>query len=233
MSSGAKFAAWFFIFVAAIAAMVMSYAGLFGLAQLTGFGPNVSPLLPIAIDVTIIAATVVWLGQGAPAGVLSYARSLALSAIGVSVLANATFHGLAGGQLWWLATIVAAVPPAFLAALVHLGALLVRGPGDAGGDLAPVTSDPVAAGEELGNPGEPAPVDDDPAASPSPEPANAGDDLVSRASQLVTAAGGQMGRARLAGELGVTEHQARQLLATLRAETPGHLALVAEAGGDR
>lgn len=121
-----KFAAWSCIVAAALAAMAISYSGLNGLARMVGYSTMVAPLLPIAIDVAIIGATLVWLGQGAPRQALNFSRLLALVAISTSVLANATFHGLTGGENWRLGAVVAAIPPAFLAALVHLGALLVR-----------------------------------------------------------------------------------------------------------
>jgi hypothetical protein len=67
---------------------VISYAGLAGLARLVGcttvelplvpFVVDVSALLPVAIDVTIVASTLVWLGQGAPRETMSDARGLAL-----------------------------------------------------------------------------------------------------------------------------------------------------------
>lgn len=229
MSTNFKAAAWACILVSAIAAMAISYSGLYGLALTTGFEWWAAPLLPIAIDVTIVGATLVWLGQGAPVAAFGFARGLALVAISTSVLANATFHGLAGGERWWLAAIVASIPPAFLAALVHLGALLVR----------TETSEPVEAEQPLPARQEPHQSGDE----PHPE---AGSDLVTSedarqappslreqvvAAQAAARADGKRvpGRQVLARQLGVREHEVRQVLDQLRQEPPARLAVVGQA----
>jgi len=240
MSPKFRFAAWLCIVVSALSSMVISYAGLAGLARLVGyttvslplvpFPVDVSALLPVAIDVAIVASTLVWLGQGAPRETTTYARRLALAGIGTSVLANAVFHGLAGGWYWWLAAVVASIPPAFLACLVHLGALLVRTEALVTFEPAPEHQDP----EQLHQ--DPAPVRQDPA-NPAPE---AGGDLVTSgdlaekvADMIARAEAAGLrppGRSVLARQLDVSEHEVRQVLEKLRQERPGHLALAPAPG---
>jgi hypothetical protein len=203
-----KFMAWCCIIAAALAAMAISYSGLDGLARMVGYGDAVAPLLPIAIDVAIVGATLVWLGAGAPARAFSFARVLAMLAILTSVLANATFHGLSGGGRWWLASIVASIPPAFLAALVHLGALLVRHDAEPPAPTEAASPPPVPTpepGEGLVTIVEPAP----PVASVQDQVRQILDDA---------AAAGQPapGRPTIARQLGASEHQVRKVLDSLR-----------------
>ncbi len=246
MSKPFKVAAWLCIVVSALSSMIISYAGLAGLARLVGYSTvklpllavaiDVSALLPVAIDVAIVASTLVWLGQGAPAQTTHYARGLALVTIGTSVLANAVYHGLTGGAFWWLASIVASIPPAFLAALVHLGALLVRT-----GPPAPVEHhEPEQDRRDL------VPVDQAPAmahpdqVAPAPEP---GDELVTSRNlveeieQMIRDAervgARPPGRTVLARKLDVSEHEVRQALESLRQERAGQLVLSAPSWRER
>lgn len=203
-----KFFSWFCIIASAAAAMVISYSGIAGLARQVGYGDYIAPLLPIAIDVAIVAATLVWLGQGAPARAFNYARVLALLAILTSVLANATYHGLAGSQRWWLASIVASLPPAFLAALVHLGALLVRHdeapPADTEELVTPPAPEPEPASELVTS------EDAAPAlASPTPSVEEQVRQILDEAARTGTR---PPGRPTIARQLGVSEHQVRQVL---------------------
>jgi hypothetical protein len=69
--------------VISAASIVISYTGRASLARLVGcttveppFVDDVFALLPVAIDVTIVASTLVWLGQGAPRETMSDARGL-------------------------------------------------------------------------------------------------------------------------------------------------------------
>lgn len=208
MSAGTKLWSWACIITAALAAMAISYSGLNGLARLVGYGPAVAPLLPIAIDVAIIGATLVWLGQGAPARAYGFARVLALAAILTSVLANATFHGLAGGGNWRLAAIVASIPPAFLAALVHLGALLVR-TGDA-----PPAAEPAwrELAEPAGEPGDELVTSDD----IPPAVASVEDQVRQIIDEAARAGIRPPGRPTIARQLGTTDHQVRQALNNIR-----------------
>jgi hypothetical protein len=245
VSQGFRFAAWVCIVLSAASSMLISYAGLTGLARLVGYTTvdlplspvaiDASALLPIAIDVAIVASTLVWLGQGAPAETRSYARRLALVTIGTSVLANAGYHGLTGGGpagSWWLASIVGSIPPAFLAALVHLGALLVRTrpaavavPEDAHREEEQPYQELEPARPDSATPPPAAP---EPGAGPGDDQVTSGDlaekvaDMIARAE----AAGLRPpGRSVLARQLDVSEHEVRQVLEKLRHERAGHLAM--------
>ncbi|MEV6879127.1 hypothetical protein [Amycolatopsis sp. NPDC051128] len=238
------------IVLSAASSMLISYAGLAGLARLVGYTTvdlplspvaiDASALLPIAIDVAIVASTLVWLGQGAPAQTRNYARGLALATISTSVLANAGYHGLTGGGpagSWWLASIVGSIPPASLAALVHLGALLVRANPATLAEVEPAHQVPEQPHQD------PEPAHQDPAegAPASPEPGDEpGDDLVTSedlaekvASVIAAAERAGLrppGRSVLARQLDVSEHEVRQALARLRQERTGQLALTPAAG---
>jgi hypothetical protein len=244
VSRGFRVAAWACIVVSALSSMIISYVGLAGLARMVGYGTvelplisvvlDVSVLLPVAIDVAIVASTLVWLAQGAPRHTLTYARNLALVTIGTSVLANATYHGMTGHGHWWLASLVASIPPAFLAALVHLGALLVRGTPAAPAEVDDVHQEPVTDHQD---PVEPTPQ----APEARPEAGDApGDnlatsrDLVEQVARLVDAAESAglraPGRGVLARQLDATEHEVRQALAQLRQERAGRLELAPSHG---
>lgn len=203
-----KVSAWICIAIATIAAMVLSFSNLVGLALMVGFDGRVAWLLPVAIDITIISSTLVWLGRGAPAQAFRYAKRLALLAILTSVLAGATYHGLLPGDRWWLASIVASIPSALLAALVHLGALLARA-----GEVPPAPTEAAS----------PPPV-------PTPEPGEGLVTIVEPAPPVASvqdqvrqildeaAAAGQPapGRPTIARQLGASEHQVRKVLDSLR-----------------
>ncbi|WP_290055646.1 hypothetical protein [Amycolatopsis solani] len=244
-----RVAAWLCIVISAASSMVISYAGLAGLAQLVGYttvnlpllpwAVDASALLPVAIDVAIVASTLVWLGQGAPRETTNYARGLALVAIATSVLANATYHGLTGGGAagsWWLASLVAAVPPAFLAALVHLGALLVRTAPTAVVEPTSERQEPEQQNQEPEHAHQdPTPAHQIPA-EPAPEPgATPGEDQVTsrnlldevaRIVERAEAAGLRPpGRGILARQLDVSEHEVRQALEKLRQERAGQPAM--------
>ncbi|MGH3517587.1 MAG: DUF2637 domain-containing protein [Haloechinothrix sp.] len=113
--------------VVALAAAVLSFASLQQLAQRAGFTPSLAALLPLAIDAQAVVATRAWLAQHSSERARRYARGLALASVGLSVLGNAGEHAMAAYTLatpWWVVVLVSAVPPAALAATVHLAALL-------------------------------------------------------------------------------------------------------------
>jgi len=248
VSAGFRLTAWACILLSALSSMIISYAGLAGLARLVGYGTveipivglvlDAAALLPVGIDVAIVASTLVWLGQGAPSGTTSYARRLALVTIATSVLANATYHGLIGGKYWWLASVVASIPPAFLAALVHLGALLVRAtPATA---PAPAERDDVRQDQERDDQEQETAHQDAPELAPAApeqrqEPGGApGDGLVTsgnlfdeiarRVREAEAAGLRPPGRGKLARQLDVSEHDVRKALELLHQERAEHLA---------
>lgn len=190
---------WVLLVVVAAAAAVLSFATLRGLAELCGFSPELSPLLPITIDAGAAAGCLVWLGQVGAGTARGYARVLTLALLASSVAGNALQHYLSAYGLrphWVLVVAVSAVAPAVLGAVVHLGALLSRGEADTEVPVCEdITRDPALAATQVGR---------------ADEREAPGEDRV----PVVVAAG--IGRRRLAAELGVSEHQARQILARSR-----------------
>lgn len=113
--------------VVAVAAAVLSFASLQDLAERAGYAAGLAALLPIAIDAQAVVATRAWLATATPPSARRYARLLALTAVGLSVLGNAGEHAMAAARAptpWWVVVLIASVPPIALAATAHLGALL-------------------------------------------------------------------------------------------------------------
>lgn len=173
------------LLVVALAAAVLSFDALHGLAILCGFTPKLSPLLPITVDAGAAAGSFVWLRGEAPAQARRFARVLALVLLGGSVAGNALGHGLsayAARPAWWVVVLVSAVPPAVLGAVVHLAVLAGRS-GDDREQTSVVELDQA-------------------------QPGSASDPLVARAHELgITDAG----RPTLIRELGISDYQAKKL----------------------
>lgn len=196
---------WAGLAVVAAASAVLSFATVRDLAASAGYPDRLAWLLPVVIDATAVVGSRIWLGGAGHPDAVRYARTLALAAAVVTVGANVLQHGLAAYHAappWWLVATLAAIPPTALVAVAHQVALLSRPtPATAAlepaaaapGDAATVTSAPVAR------------PDRERESSPVPE-------LLERTKALVDASPAPVGRRRLAKELDVTEHQARQLL---------------------
>lgn len=192
---------WLFALLAVVAAAaaVLSFAALRDLARQCGFDPRLAWLLPVVVDAGAAAGSLVWLGAEATESARRFARSLALGLLVLSVVANALGHVLEAYELepaWWVVVAVSGVAPAVLGAVVHLAVLVGRS--------RPPVVEPLPDLDEadLQDPGRSwwetaPPVSDQP----------------DRASTLIAEG---IGRRRLAKELGVTEHEARQLLAASR-----------------
>lgn len=176
--------------VVAGSAAVLSFDGLRALAAACGFGA-LSALLPLVIDAGAAAGTLAWLSRvGRPR---VHGRALALVLLALSVAGNGLSHFLVAFDIrpaWWAIVVVGAVAPAVLGAVVHL-AVLVGGP--------------AAAVEQLEG------LDDD--AEPPAWWADASPAGDGRAAELIAAGAG---RRRLARELAISEHAARELLAAHR-----------------
>ncbi|GAA1858178.1 hypothetical protein GCM10009836_42950 [Pseudonocardia ailaonensis] len=185
--------------VVAAAAAVLSFAALRDLARLCGFDPRLAWLLPVVVDAGAAAGSMVWLGDDAVDEARRFARSLALGLLVLSVAANALGHALEAYRLepvWWVVVVVSGVAPAVLGAVVHLAVLVGRGGRRPIVDLPEPETDLHDQGLSWWETAPPAA------------------DVLDRASQLIADG---VGRRRLAKELGVTEHEARQLLAASRA----------------
>jgi hypothetical protein len=218
------------LLVVALSAAVLSFDALQGLALVCGFDARLAWLLPVVVDAGAAAGSLVWLGAWAPAPARRFARVLALLLLGGSVAGNALGHGLAAFRVaapWWVVVLVSAVAPAVLGAVVHL-AVLASGREREPGGATPLPPGEHPAGEpreSLGDTGRERvgeQLDDGweiehreeqdlhawlaPAPAETPAPAPAGD----RVGELLAAGAG---RRKLSRELGISEHEARQLLA--------------------
>jgi hypothetical protein len=182
---------WMLLAIVAAAAAVLSFSALRDLAELCGFARSLAWLLPVVVDAGAAAGCLVWLGGnryqlGTGFGT-GFARTMTGLLLASSVAGNALVHGLSAYSLrpaWWTVVLVSAVAPAVLGAVVHLAVLVGR------------------PGTEVSSTGPP------------------GDDLTAEVVGALAAEGAGsddptagMGRRLLARELGVTEYQARQLLA--------------------
>ncbi|MBP2369913.1 DUF2637 domain-containing protein [Pseudonocardia parietis] len=184
--------------VVAAAAAVLSFSSLRDLARQCGFDSRLAWLLPVVVDAGAAGGSIVWLGVWAGDVARRFARALALSLLALSVVANALGHALEAYGLqppWWVVVAVSGIAPAVLGAVVHLAVLLGR---------IPVVVDEVSVVPELDDDGPTSWWDTAPPAPPTSS---------DRASELIAEG---IGRRRLAKELGVTEHEARQLLAASR-----------------
>ena len=183
---------WMLLGILAMAGAVLSFSSFTQLAEACVFPPRLAPLLPVTVDAGAAAGCLAWLSAVNDAESRSYrcTRALTIVLLDASVAGNATVHGLAAYQLaapWPLVVAVSAVAPAVLGAVVHLAVLVGRGGQTARFDTGHVPSGPADSQDS----GQNIPLDDHVA------------ELIER----------RVGRRRLAAELGITEHQARQLLA--------------------
>lgn len=190
----------------AAAAAVLSFDALRELAVTCGFSDRLAWLLPVVVDAGAASGSLAWLGSACPPIARAYGRALALVLLASSVGGNALGHGLQayGARPHWLVVVgVSAIAPAVLGALVHLVVLVGRPP-------TPVDEQPAEA--------TPMPADRETAPAVAPEPPAAPTlppvpPIPLKAAELVASGAG---RRRVARELGVTEHEARSLIARHR-----------------
>lgn len=108
------------------AAVVASFSTLASLAAVAGWGERASWLLPVCLDALGMVACRVWLSPKAPAPARVFAKRIALTTVAVSIVGNAAGHLAATHHLSQglvLVVLVGAVPPAGLAAGIHLAVL--------------------------------------------------------------------------------------------------------------
>jgi Protein of unknown function (DUF2637) len=125
------------ILVVGLAAGILSFTTLQGLAESVGFRQilfaafSASWLLPITIDAAGVISARIWLLAKGPDESVRFARALTWTCIIVSIAGNTGRH-LMEAYLpippWWVVAIVSAIPPATLGAVVHLGNLVRRPP---------------------------------------------------------------------------------------------------------
>lgn len=195
------------VLVVALVAAIVSYAHMQHLAELHGEGWR-SVLIPLAVDGMLVAATLAIVSQrrhGRPAGWVPW-LGLTLGIL-ASLAAN-----VAAARPELVAQLIAAWPPAALAVSIETLVVVLRSeptiaqrrPGQQHDQ--PPLDGPTTAGGFNGSGSNAQSVE----VQTSPDPV----------AELIEAG---VGRRKLAAELGLTEHQARQLLAEHR---NGH-------GGDR
>lgn len=104
----------------ATAAAVISFDSLTGLARFTGIHPPW--FLPLCVDAYAATGIRMWYRASSPR-VRTHAKWNAFAAMAVSVVGNATYHGIIGGSHWGLAVAVGSVAPVMLWLAAHLHAL--------------------------------------------------------------------------------------------------------------
>ncbi|MGD9989330.1 DUF2637 domain-containing protein [Pseudonocardia sp.] len=187
--------------VVAVVAAVASYVHMHQLASGAGEGWR-AILVPLSVDGMLVAASMVMFvrrREGLPAGLLPWVGLV------LGIVASLAANVAAGQPTWrpgWLPGVVAAWPPIALAIGFELLILVNR----AGGQRPVVGPENggIATGDAGGEPGD--------TAGQRVETAD------ERAARLIAEG---FGRKRLSKELGVTEHQARDLIANHR-QTNGH-----------
>ena len=168
----------------ALAAAALSYQSLMQLAELAQYG-SLSVLYPLTVDAGAAASCAAWLHtRGRQPLVMTWAL------LATSVILNGTTHYLESthtAPTWLLVVAVAAVPPTVLGLCVHLAVGMGRP------DNRRAPRDSSVAGS-----------------TDTPEVWGGDPDTTDPVAELIAKG---VGRRKLAAELGVTEHAARQLLA--------------------
>lgn len=113
--------------IAAASAAVASFAGLRGLALITGWPQRLAWLLPLTLDGYAMTSARVWLASTTRARrARRFARANAVGAIAASIAGNATYHAVTVGLLAVsppIVVLVGAVPAAILGLTAQLNAL--------------------------------------------------------------------------------------------------------------
>jgi uncharacterized protein DUF2637 len=170
----------------ALAAAALSYQSLMHLGVLAGYG-SLSVLYPLVVDAGAAASCAAWLHTRG-----RQPLAMTWSLLAVSVLLNGTTHYLESTHTppsWLLVVSVAAVPPTVLGLCVHLAVGLGTVTAAAVRHVEPL--DEYRWGDE-----------------PTPDA-----DTSDPVTELIESGAG---RRKLATELGVSEHQARKMLAAAR-----------------
>lgn len=117
------------VLIAAVAG-VASWAGLVLLgehAYMGTLGPvRISWLLALTVDASALVALRSWINPAVGPRVRSWSRAVASVALGVSIVGNALGHVLHHSEAWLLTSLVSAVPPLALFAVLHLRVLRMQ-----------------------------------------------------------------------------------------------------------
>lgn len=120
---------WLGLAVVLVAAAVLSFDALRGLALAVAIPPHLAWLLPVAVDAGAAVSCATWLGGRTRPDAARFAGGLTWALLAVTVVGNAGQLGMhAHGVVppWWVAVAVGSIPPAVVGATVHLVVLLVR-----------------------------------------------------------------------------------------------------------
>lgn len=128
MSGVAKIDRWTVVGLGSLVAItiVASFTTLAELARFAGWGDDLKWLFPASIDVLAVVACRIWLAATFAPHARNYAKWVTLVASGMSVVGNGVGHLAATGHIvagLLLVVLVGSVPPASLAAVVHLAVL--------------------------------------------------------------------------------------------------------------
>lgn len=218
---------WLLLGLVAASAAVLSFDSLRTLAVLCGYPASLSALFPVTVDAGAAAACLTWLDRKTAATTVG--RTLTWTLLVASVGMNGIVHYLDAYTMrpaWWLIVGVSAIPPATLGAVVHLAVLAGRQTG-AGNSDSPTPEAAEGTWQHVSG-ALPVSVRDLPPVKPeassgrtksTPAPsrpkrtsvAAPTDRTISETRAAALLASGA-GRRRIATELGITEHQARELL---------------------
>lgn len=109
-----------------VAAFVLSFAALKGLAVMAHIPWDLAGLLPVVVDGTIILATLGWLVLANHPD-RGYFLGMLAAGAAVSIAGNSLHAGMAGQVMpWWASALVAAIAPVSLLADTHGLAVLFR-----------------------------------------------------------------------------------------------------------
>lgn len=104
-------------------AAVLSFNSSRDLADACGFHDWLSWVWPVCLDAVAYTATRIWLSRNTDDSTRLYARRLALSGISLSLAANGLDLFLSVEKMapiWGVVLLVGAIPPAMLAAVIHM-----------------------------------------------------------------------------------------------------------------
>jgi hypothetical protein len=104
-------------------AAVLSFNSSRDLADACGFHDWLSWVWPVCLDAVAYTATRIWLSRTTDDNTRRYARGLALIGISLSLMANGLDLFLSVEKLapvWGVVLLVGAIPPAMLAAVIHM-----------------------------------------------------------------------------------------------------------------
>lgn len=133
---------WAGLLVVLAAAAVLSFVGLRDLAGSVRIPPDLTWLLPVAVDAGAAVSCAAWLSRRVNADAAWFARSMTWALLVTTVVGQAAHLGMRAHDVtphWLVAVAVGAIPPAVVGACVHLAVLVARGTQHVTAEPEPVT----------------------------------------------------------------------------------------------